>query len=280
MGSRFVAGRARSLNRSTFAWAVGRALHLAIGTCVVALILATTLSGAAGERFATAAYLAAIFAAAALAIGRFLPKTEPEVSASAAPPFPTFLGNSVAVIIFVSIVAALVSMPGAEGFALVACAVLVVVAVLRRRGVLAAFNAALTRGGTIVAACRYSVLIAVCALAIGSLLGGYTAETVVTFAFRVAVVATLLIATSLFMPTKAGVAVQNAYVRTIRVLDRLTRSFVFERTASYAAIVAVAAIVPATFLPAGYNEPFAIVAYAAAIAATLGVAMECRRLRS
>ena len=280
MGPGFVARRIGSLNRATFAWAVGRALRLSIGTCVVALVLATTLSGAAGERFATAAYLAAIFAAAALAVGRFLPKTDSEESRSAVAAFPAFLGNSIAVIIFVSIIAAFVSQPGAEAFALAACAVLVVVAVLRRRGVTAAFNAALTRGGTIAAATRYAVLITVCALAIGSLLGGYTAETVVTFAFRVAVVATLLIATSLVMPTKAGILLQNAYARTIRAMDRLTRAFVFERTASYAAIVAVAAIVPATFLPPGYTEPFAIVAYAAAVAAALGVAMECRRLRS
>lgn len=268
------------MNRATFAWAVGRALRLSIGTCIVALILATTLAGAAGERFATAAYLAAIFAAAALAIGRFLPKSDAEVSTSAAPAFPAFLGNSVAVIIFVSIVAALVSQPGAEAFALAAFAVLVVVAVLRRRGVTAAFNTALMRGDPIVAASRYAVLITVCALAIGSLLGGYTGEMVVIFAFRVAVIATLLIAISLVMPTKAGILLQNAYARTIRALDRLTRAFVFERTASYAAIVAVAAIVPATFLPAGYTEPFAIVAYAAAVAAALGVVMECRRLRS
>lgn len=268
------------MNRATFAWAVGRALRLAIGTCVVALVLATTLSGGAGERFATTAYLAAVFAAGALAIGRFLPKADAEATASEVPPFAAFLGNSVAVIIFVSIIAALVSQPGAESFALAACAVLVVVAVLRRRGVIAAFNAALTRGGTLVAASRYAVLVAVCALAMGALLGGYAAETMVIFAFRVAVIATLLVAASLVVPTKAGIWLQTTYSRTIRSLDRLTRAFVFERTASYAAIVAVAAIVPATLLPAGYAEPFAIVAYAAAVAAAFGVAMECRRLRS
>ena len=42
----------------------------------------------------------------------------------------------------------------------------------------------------------------------------------------------------------------------------------------------IAAIVPATFLPANYAEPFAIATYAAAFAAAFGVAMECRRLRS
>ena len=280
MGSGSVARGAGSLNRATFAWALGRALRLAIGTSVLALILATTLSGTTAERLATTAYLAAIFAAAALAIGRFLPTGEPDESAVASRAFPTFLIYSIGVVILLSVVAGLVSQPGAEGFALAAGAMLVVVAMLGRCGAITAFSAALTRGGIIAAGSRYAVLVAVCALAIGALVGGYTADTIVTFAFQVAVAATLLIAASLLTPTKAGVFVQKTYARTIATLDRLARSFVFERTASYAAIVAIAAIVPATFLPAAHAEPFAIAAYTAAFAAAFGVAMECRRLRS
>ena len=276
MGSGFVARSTGSLNRATFAWAVSRALRLAIGTCVVALILATTLSGSAAERFATTAYLAAIFAAIALAIGRFLPAGAPGESARPGPAFPAFFTYSVTVVLFLSIVAGLVSQPGAEAFALAVCAVIVVTAVLARCGAIAAFNAALARGGLIVAASRYVVLVAVCALAIAALMGGYTADAVVTFAFRLAVVATLLIAASLLTPTKAGVFVQATYHRSIVMLDRLTRAFVFQRTAGYAAAVAVAAIVPAAFLPAAYREPFAIAAYAAALVAAFGVAMECR----
>jgi hypothetical protein len=246
---------------------------------VVALILATTLSGSAAERFATAGYLAAIFAAAALVIGRFLPRSGAQ-TAVAVPAFPVFLTNSVVVVIFVSVIAGLVSLPGAEVFALVLCAVLVVFAVLVRCGAIEAFHAALMRGGFAVGASRYAVLVAVCALALGAVLSEYAAETIVRFAFQMAVVATALIAASLLTPTKAGVYAQKAYFRTISVLDRLARAFVFERTASYAAIVAVAAIVTASFLPAEYREPFAIAAYAAALAAAFGVAMECRRLRS
>lgn len=280
MGPRPVAHLAGSLNRATFAWAVGRALRLAVGTCVLALILATTLPGAAAERFATTAYLAAMFAAAALAIGRFLPSGGPGESARAFPAFPAFLSYSIGIVIFLSIVAGLVSQPGAEAYALAACAALVVIAVLARCGTITAFNAALTRGGIIAAALRYAVLVAACALGLAAMVGGYTADAIVTFAFQVAVAATFLIAASLLMPTKAGIFVQKTYVRTIAMLDRLARSFVFERTASYAAIVAIAAIVPASFLPAAHGEPFAVAAYAAALAAAFGVAMECRRLRS
>lgn len=271
---------AGSLNRATFAWAVERALRFAIGTCVIALILATTLSGAAAERFATTAYLAAIFAAAALAIGRFLPRGKPQESAIASAAFPAFLSGSIVVLALVSIVAGLVSQPGAEAYLLAACVALVFLAVLARSGAIAAFYAALMRGGILVAASRCAVLIAVCALAIGALFGGYTSEPMVTFACQAAVAAAILIAASLLMPTKTGIFVQRTYARTIQLLDRLTRAFVFERTASYAAIVAIAAIVPATFLPANYAEPFAIAAYAAALVAAFGVAMECRRLRS
>ena len=64
---------ARPLKRSEMAWALEAALRFAIGTCVVALLVATTLSGEAAERFATVAYLAAIFAALTLAVGRFVP---------------------------------------------------------------------------------------------------------------------------------------------------------------------------------------------------------------
>lgn len=280
MGSGFVARSNGSLNRTTLAWAIGRALRLSIGTCVLALILATTLSGSAAERFATTAYLAAIFAAIALAIRWFLPAGSPEQPGRHAPAFPTFFGYSIGIVLFLSVVAGLVSQPGAEAFALAVCAAIVVVAVLARCGAFAASHAALQRGGLIVGATRYAVLIAVLTLASAALIGGYTAEAIVTFAFRVAVVATLLIAASLLAPTKAGVFVQDTYHRTISMLDRLTRAFVFERTARYAAIVAIAAIVPATFLPADAREPFAIAAYAAAIVAAFGVAMECRRLRS
>jgi hypothetical protein len=268
------------LNRTTLAWASRRAVRLAVGTCVVALILATTLSGDAAERFATVAYLAAIFAAVGLVAGRFLPNAAADDSAVAVAAFPAFLSTSFVVLLFVSVAAILVSQPGAEVFLLIACALLVFVVVLFRCGALAAFGATLTRGGVIIAASRIAVLLGVCALALGAVLGGYTAETIVAFAFRVAVAATLLVAASLLTPTKAGIFVQSAYLRTVAALDRLARAFVFERTASYAAIVAVAAIVPATFLPEAYCEPFAIAAYAAALAAAFGVAMECRRLRS
>lgn len=268
------------MNRVTVAWALGRALRLAIATCVIALLLATTLSGAAAERFATTAYLAAIFAAVALALGRFLPAPVRVDRGPASSPFPAFLGYAGLVVLFLSVAAGFVSQPGAEGVALAAGAALVALAVLIRCGALARFNAALQSGGVLVAGSRYAVAIAVGALAIGALVGGYAAEGVVTFGYRLAVIGTLFVAASLLAPTRAGIFARATYARTIGALDRLARSLVFERTASYAAMVAVAGFIAAAVIPSPFGEPFVVIGYYGAVAAALSLIMECRRLRS
>lgn len=280
MGAGAVAHWFRPLSRDALAWALGRTLRYAVGTCVVALLLATTLSGEAAERFATTAYLTAIVAAVALALQRFLPRVAAQEQGPAAAPFPAFLSYSISVVIFLTVVAALVSQPGAEALALIAALALVLVAVLVRCGTMTAFNAALTRGGLLVAASRYVVVTAVGSLGLAALLGGDAAESLITFAFRAIVLATSLIAVSLLAPTSVGLWLQKRCAQTVDKLDRISHAFVFERTASYCAIAAVAALIAASVLPPPFAEPFAILAYAAAAAATFGVAMECRRSRS
>lgn len=265
------------MNRSILAWALSRALRLAIGTCVVGLLLATTLSGEAAERLATAAYLAAIFAALTLILGRFFPYGAEErrvVSAA----FPAFLSYSLGVVVFLSVLALLVSAPGAEILILVVAFALIVTAVLVRCGSVGAFNAMLVRGGFLVAVSRYAAAAIVLMLVLAAVYGGD--DSVAAFAFRLTVVATVAIAVSLFARTRAGLWIQERYVGTIEELDRLARAFVFERTASRAAIVAVAAMILASVLPHAYAEAFGILAYVAAATAAFGVAMECRRLRS
>jgi hypothetical protein len=268
-----------SLSRSALAWVLARALRLAIASCVVGLLLATTLSGDAAERFATAGYLAAIFAAFALALGRFFPLATAEDRRSRSAPFPIFLAYSIGVVLFLSVAAVLVSQAGAEVLALVVAVALIVTTVLVRCGTVAAFNAALVRGGFFVACCRYAVLIGVLALALAALMGT-DGETVVSVAYRFMVFAALCIAVSLIARTKAGIWAQERYVETIAHLDRLSEAFVFERTAAYAATAAVLAMIVASLLPSMVSGPFAAIAYAAAVAAAFSVAMECRRLRS
>jgi hypothetical protein len=261
-------------------WALARALRFAIGTCVVALVLATTLSGETAERFATTAYLAAIVAAIALAAGRFLPVAAPEKASVSVPVFPKFLAYSTSLAIFLSLAAALVSQPGAEAIAIVACFALVFLAVLVRCGAMAAFNARLVRGGSIVAALRYSVVFGISALAIAALAPSDAVDGITKFAYRLMIFATLVLCISLIAPTRAGLWVQRSSVQTLAWLDKLADALVFERTVSYCAIVAIAAIAVASVLPAPFAEPFAIAAYSATACAAVGVAMECRRLRS
>lgn len=265
----------KSLNRAAFAWAVTGAVRFAAGTCVVALILAATLSGEAAERFATTGYLAAIFAALALALARFLgvqistrAQISTECDAVSAPRFPAFLFYVLGMVLFVSVVAGLVSQPGAEMLALLACFAFVGAAVLLRCGTVATINAMLLRGGILAGATRYAILIGVCALVLAAIVGGDAADSLVQFGLRMTIVAAMLVAASLLAPRGAG------------MLDRLTRDFVFERMTSVAAIAAAALMVVASLLPAQISEPFAIAAYVAAAFATVGVAMESRRLRS
>ncbi len=252
-------------------WALGRAVRFAIGTCVVALILATTLSGEAAERFATTAYLAAIVAAIALIALRIAPEAPAESPAVAAPPFPTFLAYATGIVIFVSIVAALVSQPGAEALTILLCFIAVGTAVLTRSGAFASLHSVLLRGGPLVGASRYAALVAVAALGLAAVAGGDVAEILVWAVYRLMLFAALFIAASLLVPTSTGDWMRAVWLRVTALHDRGTL---------LAALTAVAAMICASLVPAPFSEPFAVAAYAAALGAAVGIAIECRRLRS
>jgi hypothetical protein len=255
-----------------------RAAGLAVATCVVALVLAAALAGEAAERFATTAYLAAIFLVLVLVAGRFVGERTPAPRSGPSAAFPSFLGYSLLVVIFLSVGAGLVSQPDGEALAMTGCIALIGVAALVRCGALAAFNAALARGGVLVAAARYTVLLGVCALAITALAGGD--ETVAVVAYRFMVLVACLLSGVLLAPTRAGIWLKRGFQRFVSKLDALADAFVFERAALYAGLAAIAAMLVASVLPVPVSEPFAIVAYFAAVAAAVGIVMECRRLRS
>jgi amino acid transporter len=121
------------LTESALAWALRGATRFAIATCVVALLLAAYLSGADAERFATTAYLAAFFAAVALAIEHFLAEADrPEQRSSSKPTLLTILGWAGGVFVLLCVVAALVSKPGGEIVAIIAGFALVLLAALAR----------------------------------------------------------------------------------------------------------------------------------------------------
>lgn len=258
------------MTRSAAAWALRRAVRLAIGTCLVALILATTLSGDAAERFATTAYLAAIFTAIALIVQRFVPEPAAESRAAPAAPFPAFLTYSVGIVVLVSVVAALVSLPGAEALTIALCLAAVGAAALARSGALAALNASLLRGGGLLGASRYAALVAVLAMLFAAVAGGDVAEILAQSAYRLMLFATVFIVASLLLPSSTGDSVRAIWLRVTALQDRGTL---------VAAAAAVGAMICASVVPAPFSEPFAVAAYAAALCAAVGVAIECRRLQ-
>ncbi len=123
---------------AALAWALRGALRVAAGSCIVALVLAMTFSGETAERFATAAYLTAIFAGVGLVIQHFLPAVASEPESSSAATFPSLFGYSIGIVIFLTVVAAAASQPGGEVLAFVACGAAIIVAVLVRVGTIAA----------------------------------------------------------------------------------------------------------------------------------------------
>lgn len=258
--------------RASLHWALGRALRFSIGTCVVALILATTLAGDEAERFATTAYLAAIFAAIALGVQRAFPiSDEANEHAANVAPFPVFLAYAIGIVIVLAVLASLVSLPGVEAVAFVAGIALIGVTVLARSGAFAVLHTALVRGGPLVGISRYTLALSVLALAGAALIGGEASESLAKIAYRLAAIAAIFVAASLLAATPAGAAARAMVLRASDFLDRGT--FV-------APAVAAAAIVAASLLRAPFSEPFAVLAYAAAACAAFGLAMECRRLRS
>lgn len=274
----------QAVKPSLIGWALRGAVGFAIVTCVVALLLAACLSGDASERFATTAYLAAVFAAVALAITQFVPGTDrQEQPALPMPAFPTFLRYALGIVVFVSVVAALVSQPGGEALALAAGFGLVILAALARRGTFVPLNARLAaalRPRSLRVVATHGLAASFGALVMASLLPDDATAIAAAFGYRLFFISALLLSWSLLAPTSAGTSVRQNYARAIGYLDRLARELLFGRLATYAAALAAAALVAASLLGGPFAEPLATVGYLAGVACAIGVAMECRRLRA
>jgi hypothetical protein len=274
----------KTVKRSLIGWALRGAVGFAIVTCVVALLLATYPSGDASERFATTAYLAAVFAAVALAITQFVPGTDrQERSLSSMPAFPALLGSALGIVAFVSVAAALVSQPGGELIALIAGFGLVILAALVRRGTFVPLNARLAaalRPRSLRVAATHGLAASFGALAVAPLLPDDATGIAAAFGYRLFFVAAVLLLWSLLARTNAGAFTRQRYERAIGYVDRLARELLFERLATYAAALAAAAFVAASLLRGAFAEPLATIGYLASLACAIGVAMECRRLRA
>jgi hypothetical protein len=234
------------------------------------------MSGIDAERFATVAYLAAIAAAIALVASRFLPAPVDGMPRSQAP-LPAFLGYSAGVIAILSAIAALVSEPSAEAAALVACVGLVVFAVLVRCGVVAAFGSATLSGGALAALVRFSVFACLAAFAVAAIAGGNGDDRLAALAFQLMVVVGALLLIVMVGRTEAGMRVSAALNAAV---THLARELAFAKSVRNTAGCGVVSMLVASLLPHPYSEPFAVIAYAAFIAAAFGLIVECRRLQA
>jgi len=258
-------------------WALGRGLLYAIATAVVAIVIASFVSGADAERFATTAYLAALVVALLVAIRWFF-RDVPEngVRREPGPPFPAALAFASSLGALLLIGAGFAAEPGSELIAIGACFGLIVVAALARGGAFAAVNAWLRRGDRLSAATRYAVAAAVVALAARALFSAHAGDGFAKLAYAAAVVAALAVAASLAAPTAAGAAVRRQAAGLAAALRGPESPRVFAQTTQYAAATLTAGLILASLLPGAYAERFTTVAYVAMLFLALAVGMSWR----
>jgi len=262
------------LSRKAVAWVLSRALALSTGTCVVALVLDAVLPGEVAERLATAAYLAAVFATIVFVVARLVP------AVSEGPAWLTRrsrYGYALGVVVCLGTLAALAALPGAELAALCIAFGLIIAVVLVRCGAPAAINAAMVRGGANTGVIRYAVLAAACALVLSAMLPESARSVAAFAAYEVAVVLTFALAIALIAPTPAGLQM----LRSIQEAGRFANigGHFYARATAYAVAAAVTAIAVAALLSGAGAELFSTIAYLAAAAVAVALAMECRRSR-
>jgi hypothetical protein len=256
-------------------WALDRALYFAVATGVLALLASMLVPDADAERFATAAYLAATFAAIVLAIKWFVPAI-PTQSASALrlPSFPAALGFAVGLTIVLSAVVAFAPNPGAEVQLVGLSLVSIGVAAIGRAGAFTRLRVRLGRGGPLTATTRYASVAAVAALALAALLPVEVENFFAKLGYAAACVAAAGFLASVLAPASAGQWLRRTYDAGLETSGEA----VFGPAIRYAVITLVAAFFVASLLPRRLGEPFAVLGYVAAAVATCCLAAECRRI--
>ncbi len=270
--------RAKTLNVSILSWALRGAARYAVAVAILALTLSLFLPDTEAERFATAAYLAAIFTAIVLALKLFVPQPPAQPSARLVlPSFPALLGYALAVTILLTAAAGFAGDSGAELHLILYCLAVVGIAAIGRGGALAWLHAELTRGGRLQSTIVYAVVVAAGALVLGALLPSELTDVFAKVAYAAAAVAAVVVASLLVVPTPLGALLRSISSSASRSIEHLSGDLVFARTTDAAVVVLVTSLAMASMLRRPYAEPFAATAYAAALVATLGVGMECRR---
>lgn len=257
---------------SAWRWVLGRALQYAIGTAVIALLIAT-ISGADAERFASTAYVAAIVAALLVGVQWFLPSPSEPVSAPRRPIFPEVFFFSLGVAVLLVCASALIVQPGDEVRLVLVCGAVIFIAVLVRRGAIIAVRQRLDRGDRLSVAMRYASAAAAVAMAASATLASDAGDIFARTAYAAALIATVALAASLIAPTRAGEWLVATCHRVQSAVTTPAGAEVFARTAQYAVATAIAALVLAGLAAPPVGERFATAAYVATLFAALAVVM-------
>jgi hypothetical protein len=248
--------------------ALRRALRYTVGTAIVALIASSLLPEMDGERLATTAYLAVIFAVVTLTALHFFSGGAPaETKRPVVITFPTALLSVVLVTTVLLVGTTLAGQPGAEALLLVGCAALTAFLALSGAGLLRAGHVALAAGGALAAFTRYSVLTGIVAIVLANFLPVEMRDVAVEGACWAGAAAATFLSVSLLRRTGARKFVMAAF--------RGGPTETFGRMIGYAAGACAAALLAAAFLPQN-GDILAFSAYLAIVIATVGVAVELR----
>ena len=277
MGDRY----AGTLKREAVAWALTGAIRYAIGVALLAILLAVLMPDPGGERFATTAYLAAIFVAIVVGTKWLVFRGVSDGSSRpAAVTFPRVLTFTTGLLGLLAIVSALVAQPGAESALILYCLAAVALAAFGRAGAFAWLHAKLAGGDRAVATIRYSAIVGALALLINALLRSAISEFFATIAYAAALVGATTLAWRLAAPTALGALVKQSWTESSEVVTQLSSNLAFARLVNASVVAMVASILMASVLRRPFSEPFATVAYLAGVFAAVGVGMECWRRRA
>lgn len=275
MGDRY----ARTLKREALAWALTGAIRYAIAIALLAIFLAVLTPDPGGERFATTAYLAAIFVAIVVGTKWLVFRGAGDGLRRPAVTFPRVLGFTTGLLGLLAIVSALVAEPGAESALILYCLAAVALAAVGRAGAFAWIHAKLAGGDRALATIRYSAIVAALALLMNALLASAISEFLSTIAYAAALVGATTLGWRLAAPTALGALVKESWAESSAVVTQLSSDLAFARLINASVIAIAASILMASLLRRPFSEPFAIVAYLGGVFATVGVGMECWRRR-
>ena len=178
-------------------------MRYTIATAIVAIVGSSLLPVTDGERLATIAYLAVIFAAVTVTALHFVP-----AGAMAERPLVVTLPAALQSVLLVAIILVLGALfagqPGAEGLLLLVCAALTAIAAFAGGGFSRTLHGELGAGGMLAALKRYSVLAGALALVLAMVLPAETKAVAVEAACWAVVAATIFLSVSLLGRTGFG----------------------------------------------------------------------------